>query len=204
LSFHGRQLQVGFYYRNEKALARQISLMESICGCKGSMLWNVSFPPFRLKMSRTDWIILDALRKDPRTKLSDLAREVKVSTRTLNRRLEQMIQGYVFFLHAAIDLKKLGGLACRMLLYCEDPVKKRIIDDSILTKFNKIEWMYTVSNQYSMFVMHCENTAEAEGISSWVKSLEGVREVRMDIIEEQITVSEWLEEEIEMHLSQAH
>jgi hypothetical protein len=91
-----------------------------------------------------------------------------------------------------------------MLLYCEDPVKKRVIDDSILTKFNKIEWMYTVSNQYSMFVMHCENTAEAEGISSWAKSLEGVREVRMDIIEEQITVSEWLEEEIEMRLSQRH
>jgi DNA-binding Lrp family transcriptional regulator len=111
LSFHGRQLQVGFYYRNEKALARQISLMESICGCRGSMLWNVSFPPFRLKMSRTDWMILDALRKDPRTKLSDLAREVKVSTRTLNRRIERMIQGWAFFLHAAIDLKKLGGLA---------------------------------------------------------------------------------------------
>lgn len=203
LSFHGAGLQVGFYYRSEKGMGRQVRLMEAVCGCKGTMLWKVTFPSFDLEMRPTDWLILDALRRDPRTRLSELAGSLNLSTRTLSRRLDRMVAGYAFFLHASIDVKKLGGLACRLLLYCRDQEKKRAVDDAIIARFDKIEWLYTVSEEYSMFVMHCENTAEAEEMESWVKGQEGVDEVRVDVIEEQVTVQEWLGEEIETRSQQA-
>ncbi len=146
LDFHGASLQVGIYYRHERALAKQISLMESICGCKHSMLWNVTFPPCELKMTKTDWVMLNILRKDPRKKLADIAFDAKASTRTVNRRLNLMVERYAFFLHALIDLKKVGGLAYRMLLYSKEPRKKEKIDELIADKIGeKVEWSYTFS-----------------------------------------------------------
>src|SRR5579875_569812 len=179
LDFHGASLQVGIYYRHERALAKQISLMESICGCKHSMLW-----------------------KDPRKKLADIAFDAKASTRTVNRRLNLMVERYAFFLHALIDLKKVGGLAYRMLLYSKEPRKKEKIDELIADKIGeKVEWSYTFSEEYSMFVLYCENVTEAKEISDLVRNADGVSALRMDIIENQITVQDWIDDEIEMKIS---
>ena len=203
LNFYGKGLQVGIYYDHEKALNRQISLMESICGCNHTHLWRVPFPDCEVKMTATDWLLLDVLRKDPRRKLVEVASETRVSSRTLKRRLDRMEEGYAFFLHAAVDFKKLGGLAYRMLVYCNNK-KKSYIDELILTKINNVEWSYTFAVEYSMFVIHCENTAEIERISSLVKDVDGIKEVKMDIIEEQITVQDWIQDEISNKIATKH
>jgi DNA-binding Lrp family transcriptional regulator len=201
LNFNGRHLQVGLYFRNRKSLERQVALILSICGSKDSLLLDVDFPSFHLRMTSTDWLILNSLRKNPRVKLADLARDIAVSTRTLNRRMSRMIEGYAFFLHTAMDLRRLGGLACRLLIQSGNPAKKRAADEAILKKLNKIEWIYTVSDNYSMFVMHCENTAEADQISGWASGMSGIDRATMDIIDDQITVQDWLDEEIEGRIS---
>ncbi len=202
LDFHGTSLQVGIYYRHERSLAKQINLMESICGSKHSMLWNVIFPPSELEMTKTDWILLNILSNNPRKKVADIANEAKASTRTVNRRLNLMVEGYAFFLHALIDLKKVGGLAYRMLLYSKDPEKKAKLDELILTKFEeKIEWSYTFSEEYSMYVMYCENVTEAKEISDFTRNADGASALRMDIIENQITVNDWFEDEVAMKIS---
>ena len=197
LDFHGSALQVGIYYKQEKSLMRQVKLMESICGNEHSMLWKVAFPPCDLKMTPTDWRILSILRNDPRRKLSEIAREAKASTRTIKRRLDHMENGCVFFLHAMVDLKKLGGVAYRMLIHCDNSAKKEEVDGMILSTIKHIEWSYTFSDEYSMFVIHCDNTIQSEEIMNSVKRLDGVKKVRMDIIEEQITVQDWINDEIE-------
>jgi DNA-binding Lrp family transcriptional regulator len=201
LDLHGQRLQVGIYYRHEHELARQLLLMESICGGKYSMLWNIVFPPCELKMTRTDWVLLSILRNDPRRRLTDIALDANASTRTVNRRLKLMVAGYAFFLHAEIDFKKLGGLAYRMLLHFNDPGKKAKADELVLAEIEKIEWSYTLSEEYSMFILHCENVAEAENISNFARNLDGLREFRMDIIDDQITVHDWIDEEIELRAS---
>ncbi|MHB8568295.1 MAG: Lrp/AsnC family transcriptional regulator [Nitrososphaerales archaeon] len=202
LDFQGPSLQVGIYYKNERMLTKQISLMESICGCKHSMFWNVFFPVCKLKMTKTDWVLLEILRNNPRRKLAEIALDAKLSTRTVTRRLNLMVENYTFFLHALIDLKKVGGLAYRMLLYSKDPDKKSKIDESVASKIEEnIEWAYTLSDEYSMFALYCENVTQAREISDFISKIDGVSTLRMDIIENQITIHDWIDDEITAKIS---
>ena len=82
-----------------------------------------------------------------------------------------------------------------------NPANKSKMDQSILSKVETVEWSYTYSDDYSMFVVYCENLAQAEQISSTVKKVEGVGSVRMDIIEDQITVQDWIDDEIAVRMA---
>jgi DNA-binding Lrp family transcriptional regulator len=202
LNFEGSSVQVGIYYKHERALAKQISLMESICGAKHSMFWNVAFPPCELKMTKTDWVLLEILRKNPRRKLAEIAADASLSTRTVNRRMNLMVEQYAFFLHALIDLKKVGGLAYRLLLQTKDPDKKAKIDDTVSSKIgDNLQWSYTFSDEYSMFALYCENVTQARDISDFVRNVDGISAVRMDIIENQVTIRDWIDDEIAMKIS---
>jgi DNA-binding Lrp family transcriptional regulator len=201
LDLHSAGLQAGVYYRHERALEKSVSLMEEICGTRRSLVWKVPFPACDLHMSETDWAILAIIRKDPRKKLSRIASEARVSTRTASRRLGSMVDGFAFFLHASVDFRKLGGLAYRLLVRTDNPANKSKMDQSILSKVETVEWSYTYSDEYSMFVVYCENLAQAEQVSSTVKKVEGVGSVRMDIIEDQITVQDWIDDEIAVRMA---
>lgn len=203
LPFYGQDLQLLFYRRQGVEPMKQISLMESICGCRADMRWEVPFPACDLPMTKTDWLILRLLFTNPRRKLSEMAVELAVTTRTLNRRIGRMVEKNAFFLDAVLNLKKLSGFGCRLLVYCEDPAMKRAVDGEIMAKIEKLGWSHTASAQYSMLAVHCENTSEADDLSKWVRNLDGVREVRMGIMEEQINVSRWLDEVIERRISGA-
>lgn len=198
LTFYGGGLRIMAYYPNEDALNRQIALMEAICGGKSTMLWKPIFPECNLKMTQTDWSIVTALLKnDPRRKLSAIARDAGVSSRTLNRRLQRMREGYAFFLDAAIDLGKLGGTACALLIQYKSSARKKSADDLILRTLGNVSWSNTSSARHSMFSVHCENITDGERIYQWVKGLDGIEEVKMGIHQDKITVKDWLMEEIE-------
>ena len=199
LLFYDNRIRIMTYYRNEDALKRQIELMETFCNCNHSMFWKDVFPPCAMKMSKTDWLVVAALlKKDPRKKLSIIASDSGISSKTLNRRMQRMNEGHAFFLDAAIDVRKLGGSPCAILVEYYNSAKKRLADDLILKTIGNITMSNTSPDMHSMFSIHCENMADAKRVSEWIESLDGVKEARMGIYEEKIAVSDWLSEEIEM------
>ena len=198
LLFYGGRLRIMTYYRSEEALGRQIALMESICGSKHTMLWRPVFPPWDSKMSSTDWsIVATLLDENPRRKLSSIASDAGVSSRTLNRRITRMMGGYAFFLDADVDLSKLGGSAFALLVQYDDVSKKGQIDHRILERVGSMSWTNTTASMHSMFVTHCENVVDGERLYRWVGGLDGIGQTRMGIIQEKITVKDWLSEELE-------
>ena len=97
IDFHGRGLRVIFYHEGQEDLSEKIRLISSICGRKEIVLWRGGFPPCSLKLKRTDWEIMKALRNNPRRSPSEVAEEVGVSTRTVKRRLTMMTECRAFY-----------------------------------------------------------------------------------------------------------
>jgi DNA-binding Lrp family transcriptional regulator len=106
LDFEGKILRAVMFYESEKSLNRRLGLISSIFGGAKVSSGPNTFPPVRHELSRTDWIILKAIRKDPRNSLSNIANETRLSSRTIRRRLELMTEANVFFLVLVPDLKK--------------------------------------------------------------------------------------------------
>lgn len=198
--FYGKELAVLILYENAAMLERQVQLIASLCGCPTPIRWKLGFPPCELTPTTTDWRIIQALRQNGRGRLSDVARGLRISTRTVKRRLVHLVDGNAFYLDPVLDLGKVGGVRCRLWVTSEAS-RKQAVDKAILSGLQRIVSTHTAPEEYSLFVVHCANASEVQEISQWVGKLGGVREVRSTIEVEHIHVQGWLEGEIEKRLS---
>jgi len=197
--FYGKELAVLTLYESAATLERQVRLIASLCGCPNPAWWKLGFPPCKLTPTATDWRIIHAVRRNGRGRLSDIARGLQLSTRTVKRRLTHLVDGDAFYLDPILDVGKVGGVRCRLWVTSE-PSRKRAVDKAILSGLQRIISTHTAPQEYSLFVAHLSNASEVQEVSQWVGKLDGVKEVRSTIEVEHIHVQEWLEGEIEKRL----
>ncbi|HKZ98355.1 MAG TPA: AsnC family transcriptional regulator [Thermoplasmata archaeon] len=198
--FYGKELAVLTLCENSSSLERQVRLFASLCGGATPVWWKLGFPPCELIPTRTDWRIMQALRKDGRGRLSDVARGLGLSTRTVKRRVTQLVDGNAFYLDPILDLGNVGGVRCRFWVTTEASWKQAV-DKTILSGLPRIVSTHTAPQEYSLFVAHLSNLPEVQGRVLWMKQLAGVRDVRSTIEVEHIHVEEWVRGEIEKRLS---
>ena len=202
IDFHGRALRIILYFENETDLDRKIRQINSICGSSTLTRWQGGFPAVDLKMKRTDWEIVKAFRSDPRRSPSEVAGEVGVSTRTVKRRLTVMTENNSIFMLPELDYDKSLGVACDFLIICPDETKRNEVNKLMRQKLERVVFSLTDVKGFSIFALICPNLSEGEEVQRWLKGLDGVSEVRVDIMRENILVGRWLDQEIERQLSE--
>jgi DNA-binding Lrp family transcriptional regulator len=197
--FYGDELAVHLLYENDEAVVRQVQLIAYLSGCPNPVRWKLGFPPCSIVPSRTEWRIIRALRMNARGRISDVASELKLSSRTVKRHLMRLVEGNAFYLDPLLDVRKVGGIRCRFWVVC-DPKEKMTIDATVLSKLSRIISTNTATPEHSLYVVHCANASEVKEISQWLSDLSGVKEVRSNIDVEHIHVQEWLAGEIQKRL----
>jgi DNA-binding Lrp family transcriptional regulator len=196
LDFRGRGLQVTLYYQNSDAMRRKIELIGSICGSSRPTVWELVFPRVDVRMTGTDWEIVDAMLEDARKSLEDVSQSKGVSVRTVERRLKGITEGRAVYLQGAPNFRMFAGLSCVFLVFCTDRKKKSVVDKLVLSKLHRTELANTSSQQYSTFVTAYDNLSQADDTANWIGSLDGVNSVKMGIMRELIVVQDWLRDEI--------
>jgi DNA-binding Lrp family transcriptional regulator len=203
IDFHGKALRVILYFENERDREKRVQQVISICRGDRLIRWQGGFPPSDLKMKRTDWEIAKAFRKDPRRSPSVVADEVGISTRTVKRRLTIMTESSSIFMLPEIDYDKSLGVACDFLIVCPDETKRREVNKQIRERLDRVVFSLTDVEGFSIFAQICLNLSEGEEIHKWIRGLDGVSEVKVDIMRGNILVDKWLDEEIEKRISGA-
>ena len=198
--FYDRELAVHLLYEDESAMKKQVKLIASLCGCAAPVWWKLGFPPCTLIPTKTDWRIIQELRANARESLSDVARKLKLSTRTVKRHMSHLADGNAFYLDPLLNVGKVGGVRCRFWVVCEAS-KKQAIDAKVQSGLNRIISTHTAPQEYSLFVVHCANASEVQDISQWIGKLDGVKEARSNIDVEHIHLPEWVDREIEKRVS---
>ena len=201
--FYGKTLQVAvFHEKYGSDLERRDSeiLASSAGGVKLVTRWKVNLPRCDHKPKEIDWRIIGLMLGNAERKFPEIARELKISTRTVKRRVNLMMSSSSFFIQPVLDLRKASGVTpCQLLIKCS-PEKKRAIDDSVGAKFERIVFRLTNSETHSIFTVLCSNIPEMKDILKWVRAQDGVRLARTDILEEQDYVHEWLDREVQRHI----
>jgi len=202
--YQGNRLGALFYHQGKEALRMRAQLIASICGSEKPSYWDLGFPTCELRLKKVDWQIVTAMANEPRKKASELADTVKVSSRTVRRRIDFMTEGNAFFMLPTLDLGKITNLPCNFMLSCPDPKKKRAIDALILSnRGESVFFAHTSAMGHSTISLACSNIAEAEEIHNWIITLDGVKEVRMAIFRGIIPVYEWLDDEMQRRLRES-
>ncbi len=202
VDYRGKGLQVTLYSEDGESLSRKIALIESMCGSTHSARWTSRFAQPSMRMTRTDWKIVNALMEDGGRDLAEVATSLGVSARTVQRRLVKMKEARAVFLSGAPNVGAVAGLVCCFVVFCPDGPSKRSVDASIRSDFRRLGHIDSSPGEYSAFGVPCENLAEADKILERLKSMDGVENAGMRIMKEVILVQDWLKGEIGRHISE--
>ncbi len=74
-------------------------------------------------MKMTDWKIIGSMLEDARKSLKGVSESVGVSTRTVERRLNEMIESGVVYLQGTPNFRLFAGLSGVFIVFC--PSKKK-------------------------------------------------------------------------------
>lgn len=201
--FHGKSLRVIFNFEtnNSRTLDRKVALLCSICHSKESesLLWITRSPQCEVKPKRIDWQVLKAISKDPRRSLGDVASQLKVSSRTVNRRLKAMINGRMFYLIPVRNVKRSSGLLCNFVIrYTRNEVQSEI--ENVLEPLQeRVDFVYKRKELYNVSMM-LDNIRDADELEESFRRLSGVNDLRMNIVRDFIFVDEWLDDNIDRKL----
>ena len=200
-SFEGKGIFVMFYSEPGQALSRKVQLICSICGTSEFTTLDSYLPSSDLKLSATDWKIIWAIRDDPRKNLSEVAKEARVTTRTVNRRLTLLTERRAFFLMGLPNFRRLVGTTANFLIFCSDEEKRSSAATSIMSRFENTAFA-AVTQSIIMCNIFFHNLSEAEQAYEWIKTLEEVRRVRMRILKDLIFVEDWLDHQMKKCFSE--
>jgi DNA-binding Lrp family transcriptional regulator len=193
-NFEGRGLNVLFYTEPGEALSRKIQLIRTMCGAD-EFIWASFLQPCDMKPSETDWRIIWSMRNDPRKNLSEIAKEARVTTRTVNRRLSFLTEHRALFLIGLPNFRQTTGITGNFLIFCSDRERKYAVSERVISKFENTAFAAAASN-YLMFNIYFHNLSEAQTAHEWIKKLEGVEKVRMRIMKDLIFLCDWLDEQM--------
>ena len=148
------------------------------------------------RMTRLDWEIVSLLLRDAERKLDEIAKEVRVSTRTVKRRLNMMMKEAAIFTMPMVDLGKTEGISYQLRVQSEQG-KKSETEKSVVAKIGHVVFRASDSQNGSVFGFTGANVAEGNDILEWVRQQPGVRSATMTIVERVVQVFDWIEGEVQ-------
>jgi DNA-binding Lrp family transcriptional regulator len=148
------------------------------------------------KMTKTDWQIIKLLLRDAERKVREIAKEVKLSTKSVNRRLNEMMDSRAIFIMPVVDLRKAGGISCHLLVEAQEG-KKSEVDEAVSLKIPNLVFRASAAKNDLIFGFNGTNIAEVSEILKLVKNVPNVKSARLNIVQNVVHVYDWIEEEVE-------
>ena len=170
-------------------------------GIEGEVSW---VPPVGLRttsfrMTSLDWEIVSLLLRDAETRLDEVAEQLRVSTRTVKRRLNAMMEGTAVFTMPVVDLSKMEGVSYQLRIQTEQG-KSSQVEKTVTARIGNVVFLAADSQNGSVFGFNGANIAEGNEILEWARIQPGVRSATMAIVEQVVQVFSWLEGEVAKRL----
>jgi DNA-binding Lrp family transcriptional regulator len=154
----------------------------------------------KIRMTKLDWEIVSLLLRDAERRLEDVAKQLRVSTKTVKRRLNTMMRETAIFTMPMVDLRKTEGISYQLRVQSEQG-KKSKVEKSVVAKISNLVFRASDSQNGSVFGFTGANVAEGNEILEWVRSQPGVKSADMTITEKVVQVFDWLESEVQRQLT---
>jgi DNA-binding Lrp family transcriptional regulator len=166
-------------------------------GIDGEVSWvpGLGLRTTKFSMTRLDWEIVSLLLRDAERKLDEIAKQLKVSTRTVKRRLNTMMKETAIFTMPMVDLRKTEGISYQLRVQSEQG-KKSEVEKSVIAKIGNVIFRASDSQNGSVFGFTGANIAEGNDILEWVKQQPAVKSATMTIAERVVQVFDWIESEV--------
>jgi Lrp/AsnC family transcriptional regulator for asnA, asnC and gidA len=104
------KLMVILYYRDAKDLDQDIDKLMKITKATCMNKMPKLFTEYGAKLTESDWKIIGSLQEDPWKPYQAISKELKISSKTVKRRVEALAKGGAIYLLADVNMRAVEGI----------------------------------------------------------------------------------------------
>ncbi len=181
----GKSMWVVVYHNDEKSLNERERMIERTAKAKAVAIAKIRAPKCDVSLYPTDVEIIAALSKNPRKPYSMVAKELGLSTRTVRRRLQRMVDGRAVFVLPSMDPGSLeGALLVDLLVEYSDGERSATTFERLLPAMDDFLIRAQPGDpRYGFFNLFVTKLSVVSKILKEVQSIPGVKSARADLVQ---------------------
>jgi DNA-binding Lrp family transcriptional regulator len=192
-SLYGTDLLVTLFDDERRSSSRNL---RSLSPSAGPVEWTgMGLPATSFRMTPTDWQIVGLMLRNAERRVDEVASVVRVSSRTVKRRLDGMMAASAAFVMPMIDQAKSTGISYQLVVESKAGCKSEV-DGLVTSRVRNLVFKSSDSGNTLIFGFTGKNVAEGKELLDWISRQSAVQSAKMNIVERVVYVSRWLEGEI--------
>lgn len=204
--FYGKALKAMVTYNSESSRSRTVELISRITNAEMVKQSRLVLPQCRTeRLTETDVAVIRVLSHDARRSLSEVAKELRLSARTVRNRLGRLRMENTVFAWPILNVAKVPGLIPVYLSYsyAKHEVKGQV-DSAMLSHFGAryLSVQFTDPNSGYVF-LSAPTMTDVQDYLEWAKAQPGVANARVDILTRTVMFPEKLTEHLDLREERA-
>ena len=183
--FYGKAVKVIAICGGEESRSRTINLVSRITNAESATQVRWALPPSRTdRFTETDIAIIRSLSEDARKSFVEVAKELRLSARTVRKRATRLRSENAVFTLPSMNLGGTPGLIPAVLTYRYANLgTKGVVDRAMLSRFDSSYLWGEFSDPDSGWIMLAASAMlDVQQALKWSKSLPGIVGARVDIL----------------------
>lgn len=184
------RLIVILYYRDAKDLDQDIDKLMKITKATCVNKMPKLFTEYGAKLTESDWRIIGSLQEDPWKPYQAISKELKISSKTVKRRVEALAKGAAVYLLADVNMRAVEGIIpADLLIFYEN--KSNI--NSVVKDKTRLQIAEYLGDQLLFFdpnfapnidhlALILSSISKSQEIQKWVSGREGVKQSDISIL----------------------
>ena len=159
-------------------------------------IFEAENPGFNSNLTKTDLEILDELIKDPRQKIDQIAKNTKMSTKTITRCIEKLHDNDGIQFTLVYDPRKIKSFIPHAILtWIEGDLKQTLDNLNKLFSESYLQIPFIAKNQIVLF-MYSDNIFKMDEITQKVRNVEKIKSADLFIPKKIMFYNKWIEKAI--------
>ncbi|HTT16806.1 MAG TPA: HTH domain-containing protein [Thermoplasmata archaeon] len=186
-NFRGPLVGIAVVHEDDRALESLLQEIRRIAGARPVLRTSVPYPPCTASLGRTDWRLLLRLTEGSFASYQELARELRVSVRTLKRSIARLTTGGAIFSVPTMDYRALTGcVPADLLATYTSGTARAEAEREILATVDAWLVYAGVWPEFGLYSLILPRVSSASDVADAVRRLPGVRSARMEFVEDHI------------------
>jgi DNA-binding Lrp family transcriptional regulator len=184
VDFYGRGLRLFVIYNGEESRSRTIELISRITNAEKITQSRTPLPRSGTKrLTETDLAIIRSLSKDARKSAVIIAKELKLSAKTVRNRIDKLRKENTIFPFPILSVENVPGLIPVYLSYVyTSNDAKASVDRTVLLHFDSSYLTGSFPDpEIGGVMLGASSMAEVRKFTEWAKSQKGIAGARVDI-----------------------
>lgn len=203
-NYLGSLLGVTLTGESEQSFEKDIERIATISNAENMVISRVRAPKSEIALSRTDWEIIYNMHRNAKKSYISVAKELRLASKTVKRRLARMIEGKALFAFWTSDPKLFeGGIMADLRVFHHNPKSRGEVDRRMIAQLDDcLYFAGLVFDNLSLFLLVVRSITKTQEILRWAKQQQGVRSARIDILQERIESYEPISKSLEKKIAQ--